>query len=471
MLTNVARHHRTAAGRGAPDATGQPRCADRAAEPGAAALPAGAAARGAAPAQHVRSAVPRPGLLQAGQRPDRARERRPAAARGWRVDSSRRWRQATWWPRLGGGRVRHPAEHPPARCRRSGLRHADRGRQECGPRPAAAASSSRRRSCAATRPCTSPAASASRCIRRTASTAGRAAAQRRARHARRQGRRASLLAALRAQPERAGPTRPPGCAWTCARRWSAASSWCTTSRRWRSATGHNRGSRGAAAMETGPGVGLLRPGEFLQGALEAGLTEAIDRWVLQQGLPGRRRLAGVRAATHPPRPINLSPRILDSGQALDLVTETLASTGLDPTLLELELTEGDLVEDLDAAAAMLGSLRPARCGSRDRRFRHGLFVAELREELSGRPAQDRPVLRARTSKPRARTPPIVHAIITLGHSLGLSIVAEGVETVGQLTMLMSDGWRRDPGATISANRCRAASSRKSCAGNRRWRGP
>ena len=202
------------------------------------------------------------------------------------------------------------------------------------------------------------------------------------------------------------------------------------------ATGHIAGVE-ALLRWNRPGVGLLRPGEFLQGALEAGLTEAIDRWVLQQACQD----AADWQASGLPRirlGINLSPRILDSGQALDLVTETLASTGLDPTLLELELTEGDLVEDLDAAAAMLGSLRQLGVAVAIDDF--GMGYSSLNYVKSfpvDRLKIDQSFVRDLETESQDAT--IVHAIITLGHSLGLSIVAEGVETVGQLTMLMSDG--------------------------------
>ncbi|WP_428378169.1 putative bifunctional diguanylate cyclase/phosphodiesterase [Lichenicoccus sp.] len=186
-----------------------------------------------------------------------------------------------------------------------------------------------------------------------------------------------------------------------------------------------------------PGVGLLRPGEFLQGALEAGLTDAIDRWVVQQACQDAADWQGLGL----PRirlGINLSPRILDSGQALDLVTETLALTGLDATLLELELTEGDLVEDLDAAADMLASLR--RLGVAIAIDDFGMGYSSLNYVKSfpvDRLKIDQSFVRDLETE--GQDAAIVHAIIALGHSLGLSIVAEGVETVGQLTLLMGDG--------------------------------
>ena len=186
-----------------------------------------------------------------------------------------------------------------------------------------------------------------------------------------------------------------------------------------------------------PGVGLLRPGDFLQGANEAGLTDAIDRWVLQQACQDA---ADWHAMGLPPvrLGINLSPRILGSGQALDLVTETLAVTGLEPTLLELELTEGDLVEDLDAAGEMLGSLRQLGVAIAIDDF--GMGYSSLNYVKSfpvDRLKIDQSFVRDLVSE--GQDAAIVHAIIALGHSLGLSIVAEGVETVGQLSLLMNDG--------------------------------
>ncbi len=72
----------------------------------------------------------------------------------------------------------------------------------------------------------------------------------------------------------------------------------------------------------------------------------------------------------------------------------LAETGLDPRRLDLELTESIVMEDFESRRAGSAAAARPRRQHLDRRFRHRLFVAELRQAAAGRPHQDRPELRA-----------------------------------------------------------------------------
>jgi diguanylate cyclase (GGDEF)-like protein/PAS domain S-box-containing protein len=186
-----------------------------------------------------------------------------------------------------------------------------------------------------------------------------------------------------------------------------------------------------------PGYGLLMPGEFLPAAKESGLIPMIDDWVLRRACT---EAAGWHAIGLPRVRVgvNLSPTDLDRRGILATVTEVLAQTGLDPRLLELELTEGDLVEDLEAAALVLASLRAL--GVRIAIDDFGTGYSSL-NYVKNFPVDQLKIDQSFVRDLGAVTQDaaIVRAIITLGHSLGMTVMAEGVETVAQLSTLMGEG--------------------------------
>ncbi len=186
-----------------------------------------------------------------------------------------------------------------------------------------------------------------------------------------------------------------------------------------------------------PGYGLVMPGEFLPAAKDSGLIPMLDEWVLRQACADAARW---HAAGLPPVcvGVNLSPTDLDKRGILGTVIEVLAQTQLDPSLLELELTEGDLVEDLEAASSVLTALRALGVrvaiddfgtGYSSLNYIKNFPVDRLKIDRSfvdglGVVTQDTAIMRA---------------IITLGHSLGMNVMAEGVETVVQLSALIQEG--------------------------------
>ncbi len=186
-----------------------------------------------------------------------------------------------------------------------------------------------------------------------------------------------------------------------------------------------------------PGYGLLMPGEFLPAAKESGLIPMIDDWVLRRACADAARwhasgLPRVRVG------VNLSPTDLDGRGVLAKVVEVLRQTGLDPKLLELELTEGDLVEDLETAALVLASLR--RLGVRIAIDDFGTGYSSL-NYIKNFPVDQLKIDQSFVRDLGAVTQDaaIVRAIVTLGHSLGMTVMAEGVETVAQLSTLMGEG--------------------------------
>ncbi len=186
-----------------------------------------------------------------------------------------------------------------------------------------------------------------------------------------------------------------------------------------------------------PGYGLVMPGDFLPAASESGLIPMIDEWVLRHACADVARWhdSGMPRVSIG---VNLSPTDLGKRGILGMVIEVLAQTQLDPKLLELELIESDLVEDLEAASSVLASLRAL--GVRVAIDDFGTGYSSLNY------IKNFPVDRLKIDQSFVRDlgvavqdTAIVRAIITLGHSLGMAVMAEGVETAVQLSALIREG--------------------------------
>ncbi|MGY4800306.1 two-component system response regulator [Teichococcus aerofrigidensis] len=183
------------------------------------------------------------------------------------------------------------------------------------------------------------------------------------------------------------------------------------------------------------GGALVSPGVFLPVAEETGLIGPINEWVLREAC--RQAAAWARAGRPLRIGVNLSPiqfRRQDVGQ---IVRRALAETGLDPALLELELTEGILMEQAVESAVMLQELRQLGvCVSVDD---FGTGYSSLNYVKSfpvDRLKIDQSFVRGMVSDPNDAA--IVRTIVALGHSLRLSVVAEGVETAEQLARLSQE---------------------------------
>ena len=115
---------------------------------------------------------------------------------------------------------------------------------------------------------------------------------------------------------------------------------------------------------------------------------------------------------------------------------SLTQTGLDPTSLELELTETVLMKRADSISSILKKSGQRRA-HRDRRFWNGLLQLELPAKVSYRRAENRPVVCAAISATPSETA-IVSAIISMGRSLNLRVIGEGVETAAELAFLQAN---------------------------------
>ncbi len=183
-----------------------------------------------------------------------------------------------------------------------------------------------------------------------------------------------------------------------------------------------------------PSLGLLAPKDFLGIAQRTGAGAAIDDWVLIEAC---RRGAQDAESTTSTISVNVTPERFAMGGLVERVERALAMTGLDAKRLVLEITEWSL---FDAASATDTLARLNRIGVRVALDDYGTGYSSLADiaELAVDEIKIDMSFVAGLGSDRTRTA-IVHAVIGLGHALGVAIVAEGVETEAQASYLRSLG--------------------------------
>ena len=182
---------------------------------------------------------------------------------------------------------------------------------------------------------------------------------------------------------------------------------------------------------------LVLPTRFIQLAEESGLIEKIDRWVLaeacrqakcwqQAGLPS------VRMA------VNVSGFSIERGVLLEMVEMALVKSQLNPELLELEITEGYLMQHREQATMVMDHLREQGVSFSIDDFGTGYSSLRYLKTL--------PINRLKIDRAFIRDLPddesdkaITMAVIALGHSMQMQIVAEGVEHHEQAAFLAEQG--------------------------------
>ncbi len=182
-----------------------------------------------------------------------------------------------------------------------------------------------------------------------------------------------------------------------------------------------------------PERGLVPPAEFVPLAEDTGHIHAIGAWVLRTAT--RQAARWSQASGRPVAvAVNLSPRQLGDDAVLAVVAGALAESGLPPTQLTLEVTEGVLVRDVDAAAARLAALRAM--GVRIAIDDFGTGYAGL-SYLRRLPVDTVKIDRSFVSGVAAGGDAValVSSIVELARSLGLDVVAEGVEDEAQASVL------------------------------------
>ena len=180
-----------------------------------------------------------------------------------------------------------------------------------------------------------------------------------------------------------------------------------------------------------PERGTISPADFIPAAERSGLILPLGAWIMRAACAMAASLDGVGVS------VNVSPIQFRDSDVVALVQSTLAETGLPGHLLEIELTEGVLLEDAGRARQTMAALKALGVRLAIDDFGTGYsslsylsnfpfdvlkidrqFINELEDDIKGRP--------------------IVQAILSLARALGLSVTAEGVETDHQLQSLRDD---------------------------------
>jgi len=185
-----------------------------------------------------------------------------------------------------------------------------------------------------------------------------------------------------------------------------------------------------------PGVGLVGPGAFIPAAEESDLIEAIGGWVLGEAC----RVAAAGVGRDGSRvSINLSARQLAQPNLVEVVDRVLRESGAPPEAITLEITESTLMADPPAAVNTLSRLRGLGVSLAIDDFGTGLSSLGYLKDLPHIDVLkiDRAFIVGLGETKQAQA--ILRGVVTMGHALGMWVVAEGVETLVQLHELIDMG--------------------------------
>jgi diguanylate cyclase (GGDEF)-like protein len=182
-----------------------------------------------------------------------------------------------------------------------------------------------------------------------------------------------------------------------------------------------------------PGHGLVYPTDFIGVAEDSGLIVPLSKWVLAQAC---RQACAWQAAGLPKLCMSVNVSAIDFRQRgfVEGIEQVLEQTGLDPSLLELEITEGVLMQNVDATVSALNRIKDLGVRLAIDDFGTGYSsLSYLRRFPINVLKIDQSFIRGLTLD--SSDAALVSAIISLGKSLKLTIIAEGVETLEQLDFL------------------------------------
>ncbi len=187
-----------------------------------------------------------------------------------------------------------------------------------------------------------------------------------------------------------------------------------------------------------PQRGFVSPGEFIPLAEDCGLILPLGEWVLQDACARLAQWAQRPGLSHLSLSVNVSPREFHQRGFVAQVLQALASTGADARHLKLELTEGLLLQDVEDTIDKMGQLRAYGVGFSLDDFGTGYSsLAYLKRLPLDELKIDQSFVRDVLTDPNDAA--IVRTILALADSLDLEVVAEGVETTGQLAFLKLHG--------------------------------
>jgi EAL domain-containing protein (putative c-di-GMP-specific phosphodiesterase class I) len=191
-----------------------------------------------------------------------------------------------------------------------------------------------------------------------------------------------------------------------------------------------------------PKQGMIPPTSFIAMAEERGLIIPLGEWVLRRACRDGQRWPHLRMA------VNVSAIQFRHRDFVSSVMRALTETGFEASNLELELTEGVIVEDADAAEAAMMDLRALGVNLALDDFGTGYSsLIYLRRFAFDKIKIDRSFLESMEATGESAI--LVHSIVHLGRALGLTVTAEGVETPEQHRFLQALGCHQLQGYLFS----------------------
>ena len=191
-----------------------------------------------------------------------------------------------------------------------------------------------------------------------------------------------------------------------------------------------------------PTEGLIAPDRFIGVAEDRGLILPLGEWVMRQACKEARHWPGIRVA------VNVSPIQFRHRDFVRTVSRLLAETGLEPSRLELELTEGVIVKNEEEAVAAMAELRDQGVRLALDDFGTGYSsLIYLRRFAFDKIKIDRAFIEA--LEPTGEGAILVDSVVRLGRALGLTVTAEGIETIEQRDFLKALGCHELQGFLIA----------------------
>jgi diguanylate cyclase (GGDEF)-like protein len=191
-----------------------------------------------------------------------------------------------------------------------------------------------------------------------------------------------------------------------------------------------------------PVHGFISPAEFIPIAEERGLIGMLGEWVLRRACRDGRRWKDITVA------VNVSPIQFRQKEFVATISRIVEEEGMDPGRVELELTEGVIVEDADTAENAMMELRSLGFRFALDDFGTGYSsLIYLRRFAFDKIKIDRSFLESMESTGESAI--LVHSVVHLGRALGLTVTAEGVETPEQHRFLQAVGCHQLQGYLFS----------------------
>lgn len=192
-----------------------------------------------------------------------------------------------------------------------------------------------------------------------------------------------------------------------------------------------------------PERGLVQPNEFIPHAEESGLIVPLGRWALVQACEDARLWQERHPNTNVGVTVNLSPKQLHEADIVEQVEQALLQTGLNPRLLTLEITENVVMH---TAVRRLERLKELGIKLAIDDFGTGYSSLSYLDRL---PIDIVKVDRSFVERLGQGETSLVRTVLTIGNSLGLGSIIEGVETFEQITRLRGLGCRHVQGFYLS----------------------